>query len=99
MHLLSVDLDAATLHEVGIVIVHMGRGDYEDYYTIDSARDYATSDPYNSFLTGVIYNDLDSNSFYSVGEGYSELTVQAVADGSGAEFTATAFCSGGYSLE
>ena len=98
-HLLAIDPVSATLPEVGIGIVQNGSGIYEDYYTIDSARDYDTSDPHNSFLTGVIYNDLDADNSYSDGEGYSELTVRAVADGSGAEFTATAFCSGGYSLE
>jgi uncharacterized protein YkwD len=98
-HLLAIDSISATLPEVGIGIVLDGSGAYSDYYTIDSARDYATSDPHDSFLTGVIYNDLDSDSFYSADEGYAALTVRAVANGSGAEFTATAFCSGGYSLE
>lgn len=99
-HLLAIDSISATLPHVGIGIVMDGSGLYSDYYTIDSARDF---DPYDGVgdvysLTGVVYNDLDGNSFYSVGEGYGGVTIEAVADGLGATFSATTFDSGGYSL-
>jgi uncharacterized protein YkwD len=98
-HLLSIDSVSATLSEVGIGIVNESSGIYDDYYTIDSARDYFTSSTHDWFLTGVVYNDLDANDFYSPGEGYAGLTVRATAVGGGAEFTTTTFCSGGYTLE
>ncbi len=96
-HLLSIDSVSATLVEVGIGVVQDGTGIYDDYYTIDSARDFLTSGPHDPFLTGVIYNDVDGNSFYSPGEGFSGVTVRAVATG-GAEFTTTSLCSGSFAL-
>ncbi|GEM_PF-5862079 len=98
-HLLSHDSISATLVEVGVGAVVNGSGTYRHYFTIDSARDYYTTDPHDSFLTGVIYDDADGDDFYSAGEGYGDVTVRAVTAGGGAEFTTTSFASGGYSLE
>jgi uncharacterized protein YkwD len=100
-HLLSIDSVSATLPEVGVGIVLNGTGQYNDYYTIDTARDFDPYDshPDNHFLTGVVYTDSDANSFYTPGEGYDDVTIEAVASGSGATFSSTTFSSGGYSLE
>jgi uncharacterized protein YkwD len=100
-HLLSIDSISATLPDVGVGIVMNGTGQDNDYYTIDTARDFNPYDsiPDNYSLTGVVYNDGDSNNFYTPGEGYGGVTIEAVASGSGNTFSTTTFGSGGYSLE
>ena len=49
-----------------------------------------------TFLTGVAFDDVDGNDFYSVGEGLGGITVSA--DGDNGSFTTTTGSSGGYSL-
>lgn len=49
-----------------------------------------------AFLTGVIYDDLDSNRFYSVGEGAADVVVTAV--GSAGAFSTKTLSTGGYAL-
>jgi uncharacterized protein YkwD len=77
-------------NQVGIGIVS-GSGSYGTYYTIDTAQ--AAGDA-NSFATGVVFNDNNSNGQYGIGEGLGGVTVSA---NNGA--TTTTFASGGYSLE
>ena len=45
-------------------------------------------------ILGVAYNDLDSNKFYTPGEGYANLTVSVAGGGN-----VTSWASGGYTLE
>jgi uncharacterized protein YkwD len=98
-HLLAIDDPGEdtlrSLDELGIGIVLNGTGPYRHYYTIDSARDHFTAAPYDAFLTGVIYTDLDENDLYSPGEGYPGITVHAVGP---ADVSVTSFDTGGYSL-
>jgi uncharacterized protein YkwD len=100
-HLLAIDSVSATLPDVGIGIVFDGSGQYGDYYTIDSARDFnpydGTPDVYA--LTGVVYADSDANDFYTPGEGFGGVTIEAVAAGSGSTFSVTTWGSGGYTLD
>lgn len=103
-HLLGIDSISSTLDVVGIGLVQNGSGSFSHYTTIDSSRDFpcnintGTCDPHDSFLTGVIYTDLDNNNFYSPGEGYNGATITATPVGGGAALMATSFASGGYSL-
>ncbi len=98
LHLLAIDAISATLPEVGVGIVFDGTGQYNDYYSIETARDYSIASPHNAWLTGVVYNDLDNNEFYTPGEGFDGVTVRAMPTGGGADFSVTTFASGGYSL-
>jgi uncharacterized protein YkwD len=54
----------------------------------------------NSFLTGVVYKDFDSNQFYTPnGEGYDSIAIRAINTATGATFETTTFGTGGYSLQ
>lgn len=97
------NLMAEDLREIGIG-VRFGE-DYTyfgpTYDAVLVTQDFAYSAGSNSgdpFLTGVAYNDLDLDSFYSTGEGLS-LTVEAYEAGtSNLLATTTTFASGGYTL-
>ena len=94
-HLLAIDSIAASQLEVGIGIAMGGSGAWQNYYTIDTARDFFPSQTHDVYLTGVIYNDLDQDNFYSEGEGYTGVTIAAVGP---VTVSTTSFQSGGYSL-
>ncbi|KAA5542113.1 hypothetical protein FYK55_14995 [Roseiconus nitratireducens] len=66
-------------------------GTYRQYQT----QVYATRSG-NPFLTGVVYHDANQNEFYSLGEGYGDVTITAF-DGVNT-FSTTTGPSGGYSL-
>ena len=76
--------------QIGIGIVLNGTGPYQDYYTIDTA---APANPL-PFLTGMVYNDANSNGQYDVGEGMAGVTIRVLGVGS----TGT-FASGGYEMQ
>ncbi len=52
----------------------------------------------NAFLTGAIYRDADSDSFYTPGEGLGGVSIQAVGLNGQGTFDAQTWGSGGYSL-
>lgn len=52
--------------------------------------------PGEAILTGVVFDDLDGDAFYDIGEGLGGATVTAV--GSAGTFTVETWASGGYSL-
>jgi uncharacterized protein YkwD len=89
-HLLAIDATFRDQNAAGIGIVLNGSGTYQDYYTIDTAEG-SDSRPY---LTGVVYNDLNGNGKYDIGEGLGGVTVTVKGAGS-----ATTFDTGGYSLQ
>ncbi|MBY0526055.1 MAG: hypothetical protein K2R98_21855 [Gemmataceae bacterium] len=87
-HLLAIDSVFGNHLQVGVGIT-TGSGFYGTYYTINTVSD-ADSRP---FLTGVVYNDLNSNGVYDVGEGISGVTITVQGVGAVA-----AFDTGGYSF-
>jgi uncharacterized protein YkwD len=77
-------------NQVGVGIVLGGSGPYSDYYTIDTAAGTNTQ----PFITGVVFNDVNGNGKYDVGEGLGGVVVTVAGVGS-----TTTFGSGGYSLQ
>lgn len=62
-------------------------------------QDFATRSSTDAFLTGVAFNDTDSNDFYTVGEGVGGVTVEAVRASDGLTVTTTTMTAGGYQME
>ena len=89
-------LDAA-MKEIGTGVLD---GEFSGYNAVMVTEDFAYSAG-NSFLTGVIYNDLlvYDNDFYTPGEGVGGVLITATRLSDSAEFTTTAWASGGYSLQ
>ena len=52
----------------------------------------------NAFLTGAVYRDSDHDDFYTPGEGFGGITIQATGLHGEGTFSATTWDSGGYSL-
>jgi hypothetical protein len=89
-HLLAIDAAFRDQNAAGVGIVQNGSGTYQDYYTIDTAQGTDT----RPYLTGVVYDDLNGNGKYDIGEGLGGVTVTAQGGGS-----TTTFDAGGYSLQ
>src|SRR5262249_38253227 len=76
-----------------------GSGPLQNYWTIDTAATDGT--PY---ITGVVYNDVNSNGRYDIGEGLGGVTVTVMTAGgdglaAGQPVTSTTtWTSGGYSI-
>ncbi len=87
-HLLGVDAFYAANREIGVGYATAMDSLYGHYWTVHIAR----QENAGTFLTGVVYEDLDHNGRYDPGEGLPDVTVQA--DGS----TARTNAAGGYSL-
>src|SRR5262249_29140388 len=62
-HLLAIDSYFQTQEQVGVGIVLNGTGQYQNYFTIDSASDGDT----RPFITGVVFQS--ANNTYDIGEG------------------------------
>jgi N-acetylneuraminic acid mutarotase/uncharacterized protein YkwD len=88
-HLLAIDAAFKPQNQVGVGAVLNGTGSYGNYYTIDTISD---SDP-RPFLTGVVYNDANSNGHYDIGEGLGGVVITITGVGSFA-----AWDTGGYSI-
>lgn len=89
-HLLAMDAIFKTQSAVGIGVVFNGSGTYSNYFTIDTATPTDT----RPYLTGVVYNDLNGNGKYDVGEGLGGVTITVQGVGS-----TTTWASGGYSFQ
>lgn len=89
-HLLAIDSIFKNQSQVGIGVVLGGSGYYSNYYTIDTAAP-STNKP---FITGVVYNDLNKNGKYDIGEGLGGVTVTVQGVGS-----VTTYASGGYQIQ
>jgi uncharacterized protein YkwD len=89
-HLLAMDALYANQNQVGIGIVQGGTGVLANYYTIDTAAGLDT----RPFLTGVVFNDLNGNSKYDLGEGLAGVTITVAGVGSFTDFD-----SGGYATQ
>lgn len=78
--------------EVGIGALS---GNFTGYNALMVTQNFAKSGS-SSFVTGVVYDDSDSNHFYSLGEGRSGITVQVTL--SGATTSGTSASAGGYGV-
>jgi uncharacterized protein YkwD len=90
LQLLAIGPAYQPLDQVGIGIVTGGTGQYVNYYTIDTVSTANT----NPWLTGTVYNDLNGNGVYDIGEGLGGVTVQIQG---GPSFTT--YASGGYQVQ
>ncbi len=72
-------------------------GSYSGYNALMTTQDFCRSGA-GSLITGVVYNDSDSNAFYSVGEGRDGIQMQLLSGASLIGATAT-WSSGGYSMK
>jgi uncharacterized protein YkwD len=97
--LLAIDAIFQPQNQVGIGIVQNGSGPLKNYYTIDTAATDGTP-----FIAGVVYNDLNGNGRYDIGEGLSGLTITVTTAGGDGQApgqtvtTVTTWDSGGYSI-
>ncbi|WP_146592020.1 CAP domain-containing protein [Puniceibacterium confluentis] len=87
----------SALQEVGLAVLRedlstTAIGPYVVTQNFGARSDYAAQ------LLGVVYDDLDANRFYGLGEGLGGVTVTAVSV-SGASFVTTSWDSGGYQME
>ena len=88
-HLLAIDDVYKNLNQVGVGIVEGGDGPYVNYFTIDTASGYGSQ----SFLTGAVFNDINGNGKYDLGESVGSATVTVAGVGS-----INTFSTGGYSF-
>jgi len=95
-HRIALMWDVA--REIGIG-VQIGQFTHEGvtYNTVMVTENYALSGT-SIHLTGVAYEDLDLDEFYTPGEGKGGVTVRAVRVSDQAVYTTTTWDSGGYTL-
>jgi uncharacterized protein YkwD len=79
------------LREVGIGVINDTNGEVGPQLV---TQDFGTTHDVLHYITGVVYEDLNSNSFYDIGEGRSGVRV----DVDGSLFYAISTDSGGYSV-
>lgn len=87
--LLAIEPATKGQNQAGVGIVQGGSGAYTNYYTIDTA---STNDD-RPILTGVVFNDVNHNGKYDIGEGLGGVTVSVTGGPSVATWD-----TGGYSL-
>lgn len=88
------NLMASTYREVGISIVADDDGDTQvgPYLVTEDFGDGANWD--DSYLLGVVWDDLNDNGWYDAGEGLSD--VEFLIEGAAGTFTTTGWSAGGY---
>jgi serralysin len=72
-------------------------GQFTNFNSLMVTQNFAASGT-AAFVTGVAYNDTDSNSFYSIGEGQGGITTELSLNSNVLD-SAASWTSGGYSLE
>jgi len=77
-HLLAIDAFFQAHREVGVGYAYNAGATYWYYWSIHTGYVNAS----DLFVTGVVYNDANSNSRYDIGEGLGGVTVDAGAAGS-----------------
>ena len=82
-----------TYKEIG---VGAAAAPFQGYNSLIVTQNFAASGT-TAFVTGVIYNDTDSNNFYSVGEGQGGVTAELSFNSTVLD-SAASWSSGGYSL-
>lgn len=81
--------------EVGVGVSF---GQFENLNAVMVTEKFGTRSS-QRFLTGVAYTDhVSADDFYSIGEGMRNMSVVAVHQGTGEEFTTTTSNSGGYAM-
>jgi hypothetical protein len=86
-----INIHNRELKEVGIGVVNGTNGDVGPQLV---TQDFASPGGLATFVTGVVYQDLNGNQFYDLGEGRSGVRV----DVAGSAFFALSTASGGYSV-
>ena len=87
-----LDLNGNGLYtEIGLGIIHGGTGS-PDVGPIITTEDFG--DVGKTFITGVVYDDLNKNGMYDIGEGLAGVTIKP----SSGSFTAVSSASGGYAI-
>lgn len=89
VHLMGMDEFNSYNREIGVGYAYNGAATYDHYWTAHATRQNHT----DTFVTGVIFNDVDGDERYDAGEGLSGVTVVV---GSWAVMTNDA---GGYSVK
>ncbi|MBI1335775.1 MAG: hypothetical protein GC164_02305 [Phycisphaera sp.] len=88
----------ANYREVGVGIVQGVFTSNHNYNAVMATNDFAKSGS-GYFITGVIYNDtVLHDNFYTVGEGLSGVTIQAVRQSNNAVYNATVWDAGAYKI-
>lgn len=82
------------LREVGISNI---LGEFSGLNALFVTLDYGTRSDVNPFLTGVVYNDEDKDSFYTPGEGLGGIQVEI--RGSNGNFSTETMNTGGYQID
>ena len=88
-HLLGIGDFYAGNREIGVGYAYNSGSTYRHYWTIHATR----TDPADTFLTGVVFDDLDGDGRYDAGEGLGGVTITV-----GAQDT-TSNASGGWAVE
>jgi hypothetical protein len=89
-----VNLLNPQFQEIGIGV---SSGTFQNFNAVMATQDFAASGN-AAFLTGVAYTDANGNNFYDPGEGLGNITVTATRAADGAQFSATTWAAGGYTL-
>jgi uncharacterized protein YkwD len=91
---------AGDFREIGIgILTGEFRQDLRDYNSVMISADFAYRAG-NPFLTGVVFDDLDQDNFYSpTGEGYKNIAIHAQNTTTGATYETFTFSTGGYTLQ
>jgi hypothetical protein len=91
---------ADNFKEIGIgILTGTFQQDFRNYNSVMISADFAYRAG-DSFLTGVVFDDLDLNNFYSPnGEGYGNLSIRAQNTTTGATYETFTFATGGYTLQ
>ena len=93
IHLLGIDDFNAGNREIGVGHAFNNASTYKNYWAIHATRD-ATNE---SYLTGVIFNDTNTNRRFNLNEGLDAVTITAA--GPTGTFTTTTMAAGGWSLK
>ncbi len=91
----------AAYSEIGISIQQTGKSIGPYIVTCDFGTSVEGASVDGAYLLGVIYDDIDSDRFYDVGEGLSNVSVTIeclTGDNTGETVTVSSWTSGGYQL-
>jgi len=67
--------------------------------SVVTSHDFGAQSLGPAILTGVVFDDLDLDAFYTPGEGWDGVALQARRQSDGATYSTTTWATGGYALE